>query len=156
MADAPAIPPLVLQFEVAAGVDHAFATWTERPTMWWPPGHTRSKDPASIVIEPHVGGRIYELDRAGTVWPWGQIRVWEPPHRLEYSWHHVFPLDEATHVAVSFNPSPDPGEARTVVRIEQSGWDVLGEIGPTRRDGNTRGWSAIAEAFSDHLLGGNP
>jgi len=158
MPDASPVAPLVLQSEVAAGVDHAFRTWTERPALWWPPGHTLSGDPASIVFEPRVGGQIYEVDRAGTELPWGRILLWEPPHRVEYSWHHFFPIDEATNVAVSFTPrpSPSPGDDHTVVRIEQSGWDALGDLGPSRREGNTRGWSAVLDAFRQHLQGVTP
>jgi uncharacterized protein YndB with AHSA1/START domain len=156
MTDAPPIPPLVVQFTVAASSDHAFRTWVDRPAMWWPPSHTLSGDPTSIVFEPRADGRIFEVDRSGTELPWGQIRVWEPPHRLEYSWHHFFPADEATHVVVSFIPSPQPDGAHTVVRIEQSGWDALGDLGPARRDGNTRGWSAVLDAFREHLQGGEP
>ena len=153
MPDAPFIAPLVLQFEVTAGVEHAFRTWTEHPTLWWPSGHTLSGDPASIVFEPQVGGRIYEVDQAGTELLWGRVLLWDPPHRVEYSWHHVFPLDEATHVTVSFDPSPNTDDSETCVRIEQSGWDAPGDLGRERREGNTRGWSAVFDFFRDYLQG---
>jgi hypothetical protein len=36
------IEPIRLAFEVACGVEHAFATWTERTSTWWPASHTVS------------------------------------------------------------------------------------------------------------------
>lgn len=156
MTEASAIPPLVLEFEIGASSQHAFETWVERPTLWWPASHTLSGDPASITFEPRSGGRIVEVDRLGAELPWGTIRVWEPPHRLEFTWHHVFPVDQATHVAISFMPAADPAVGRTIVRIEQTGWDALGDDGPPRRDGNTRGWTAVLGAYIDHLQGATP
>ncbi len=139
----PSIPPLTLEFEVAAEPAHAFATWVERTDLWWPRGHTLSAEPVAIVFEPHVGGRIYERDSQGAELPWGEIVVWAPPARIEFLWHLFFTPEEATHVEITFAPSP----GGTVVRIVQTGWDALAEQGPLRREGNARGWSTAIEAY---------
>ena len=76
------IEPLRLAFTVRCTAPLAFATWTEAFGSWWPHGHTVSGDPAAVVLEPRVGGRIYERTTAGAEIPWGEVTVWEPPSRL--------------------------------------------------------------------------
>ena len=82
------IEPIRLSFEVACPVDHAFATWTERTSTWWPSSHTvTGADGLDISFEPRVGGRIFERTSGGEEHDWGEITVWEPPRRLGYLWH---------------------------------------------------------------------
>lgn len=137
------IEPLVVEFTVEATVDHAFDTWVRRVALWWPPDHTVSGDPSSIEFEPRVGGRIIERDRTGNTHPWGDVVLWDPPHRVDYRWHLMFTPDEATTVSVTFTPAGDT----TVVRLEQSGWEALGAQGPIRRDRTTRGWAAVNDHY---------
>jgi hypothetical protein len=60
------IEPLRLSFDVDCPPDRAFALWTERIATWWPPDHAASgEDDATVVLQPFVGGRIFELTRAG-------------------------------------------------------------------------------------------
>jgi len=137
------IAPLTVEFEVAADAEHAFTTWVERADLWWPPGHTVSGSPTAIVFEPHTGGRIYERDARGTEHPWSEVVVWDPPHRIEFRWHLFFAPSEATHVAVTFTPSG----AGTIVRLEQTGWDALGDAGMLRRERTIRGWTEVCAEF---------
>jgi hypothetical protein len=139
--------PLVHEVVVRADPDHAFRTWVDRATTWWPPGHTVSGDPTAIVVEPRVGGRVVELGRDGSEHPWGEVLVWDPPARLEMRWHHVFPAAEATRLAVTFRPVDDG----TLVRLEQSGWDALGADGPPRRNRTVQGWANVVGAFDRYL-----
>jgi hypothetical protein len=145
---APSIPPLVVEVAVATDVDRAFAIWVERATMWWPPGHTMSGEPAAVVFEPHIGGRIYERDQAGTEHTWGEVLVWSPPERLECLWHLGFSRDEATRVAITFTPS----NGDTVVRLEQTGWDALGDAGRARRERTVTGWTEVIGVFRSFVL----
>ena len=80
--------PLRIEFDVDCSAAHAFTTWTSRIAAWWPPDHTVSGDPkAVVVLEPGVGGRIYERSPLGPEHEWGTITAWEPPWRLAYSWY---------------------------------------------------------------------
>jgi len=142
-----AIPPLVVEFEVAATAEHAFATWVERTELWWPRTDTVSGRPTAIVFEPRVGGRIYERGPDGDEHPWGEVLVWDPPARIECLWHLFFPRAEATRVCLTFTPRVDS----TLVRLEQSGWAALGEQGPRRRERTTQGWAAVGAAFRGYI-----
>ena len=134
---------LVVEFEVDAPPEHAFDVWTSRCATWWPPSHTMSGDPSAITFEPHAGGRIVERARGGDEHDWGQVLDWEPPRRLRYLWHLFFDPSEATEVEVTFNEAGDG----TVVRLEQRGWDRLGEAGPPRRARTEQVWALIGARF---------
>lgn len=138
------IPPLRLSFEVGCPADVAFDLWTARIDTWWPRDHTASGDAeTTVVIEPHVGGRVYERTAAGREIDWGEVTAWDPPNRLAYLWHIRRDRSDATDVEIRFIA----GDAGTVVEIEHSGWERLGDDGPARRDGNRAGWGALLPHF---------
>jgi uncharacterized protein YndB with AHSA1/START domain len=138
------IPPLRLSFEVDCGVATAFELWTARIDVWWPRGHTVSGDDGSqVVLEPGVGGRVFERTPSGEEIDWGEVTVWEPPHRLAYLWHLKRDRTQATDVEVRFVES----DRRTLVEIEHGGWERLGPEGPVWRERNHSGWSGVLEHY---------
>ena len=143
--------PLIVEFEVAAAVPHAFDVWVQRASWWWPRSHTvsRSADLA-VVFEPFPGGRIYERTGDGTEHEWGEVTSWEPPNRISYLWHLFFDRSEATQVEVTFQPVGDG----TRVRIEQTGWAKLGDEAAGRRANTHRAWSAITALYQEAAAGG--
>lgn len=138
------IAPLVVQFDVRATPEHAFEVWTERCALWWPPAHTLSKRPATIRFEPFPGGRIYETAGDGAEHLWGDVIDWEPPARIRYRWHLFFDRSEATEVEVTFRA----GGGGTTVRIEQRGWEGLGDAGEPRRARTEQVWEALGPRFA--------
>ena len=138
--------PLRLHFNVACPVQRAFELWALQTSRWWPHGHSVSADPGlTVVFEPRAGGRIYERTTDGAEHNWGEVLVWNPPHRLTYLWHLRFERSDATHVDISFRRE---GEG-TVVDLVHSGWENLGAEGPSRRDRNERGWSGVTARYRD-------
>src|SRR3954469_19561455 len=112
--------PLEVAFTVACPPEHAFTVWAQRTSLWWPHGHSVSGEPGlTVTIEPRAGGRIYERTPAGVAddWggggvlgaaaehDWGEVLVWEPPHRLAYLWHLRFDRADATEVEITFAPA---------------------------------------------------
>ena len=97
-----------------------------------------------IVFEPRAGGRIFERTRSGQEIEWGQVTEWDPPRRLRYLWHIATEPENATDVEIAFRPLSD---ASTRVEIEHSGWDRLGELGPSWRDTNRGGWDGVTPAY---------
>jgi uncharacterized protein YndB with AHSA1/START domain len=132
--------PLQVRFEVACTVDDAFAAWTERIGTWWPADHTVSGDPADVVFEGRVGGRIYERTHQGEEHEWGVVTEWQPPQLLAYRWHLGRGPDTSTDVAVRFS-TMDPETTR--VEIEQTGWERLGNAAPEIRNRNREGWDSL-------------
>jgi len=139
------IEPLRISFEVECRPDHAFRTWTERASSWWPHQHTASQAAGtSIIFEPGPGGRIFERTAAGTEIAWGQVTAWEPPRRLAYSWHIATDPAEATDVEIVFTALDG---TRTRVDIEHGGWDRLAERGQPWRDANHAGWDGVLPSY---------
>jgi hypothetical protein len=138
------IEPLRLQVDVDCDVEHAFATWTERFSSWWPRAHSVSGDPAAVVLEPWLGGRIFERTRGGTEIQWGVITVWDPPRRLAYQWHLRRPALEATDVEIRFVATE---RRSTRLEISQTGWERLGADAEPWRDANQGGWSGLLPRF---------
>ena len=58
-------------------------------------------------------------------------------------WHLFFDPSEATEVEVTFTARG----ADTAVRLEQRGWEGLGEAGPGRRDRTHAAWSSTTARF---------
>lgn len=137
------LEPLVVEFEVGVPPAQAFDTWTRRCATWWPPAHTISRSPAAVRFEPHPGGRIVEHAADGAEHQWGTILDWEPPIRLRYRWHLFFDPSDATEVEVTFTA----GDTGTTVRLEQRGWERLGDAGAPRRERTGQAWATITERF---------
>jgi uncharacterized protein YndB with AHSA1/START domain len=140
--------PLTLSFDVECAPRHAFDVWTNRFGQWWPRGHTVSGDPETIVLEPHVGGRIYERGPDGAEIDWGEITEWDPPGRLAYHWHIRRDRTEATNVELTF---VDAGNGSTRVEIVHTGWERLGARAEEWRDANADGWSGLVPHYVAYL-----
>ena len=139
------LDPLRLTYRIECPPEHAFAVWTTRLSAWWPRSHTTSGDPdATVVLEPRLGGRIFERATDGREIDWGEITVWEPPARFGYLWHIGRTREDATDVSVSF---VDDGDGATRLEIVHSGWDRLGADGAQFRARNTAGWDGAISAF---------
>jgi uncharacterized protein YndB with AHSA1/START domain len=136
---------LVVEFAVGVPPARAFEVWTGRCATWWPPSHTVSGRPELIAFEPRAGGRIFERGPDGGEHEWGEVLAWEPPGRLRYLWHLFFDRAEATEVEVTFAPA----DGGTLVRLEQRGWERLGEAGPLRRERTHAAWRPITERYAD-------
>jgi uncharacterized protein YndB with AHSA1/START domain len=139
------IEPLRITFVVGCPPERTFELWTARTSTWWPATHTVSaQSGVEIVIEPGVGGRIYERTVQGEEHDWGQVTRWEPPNRIAYLWHLRQDRADATEVEITFAASERDG---TTVSIEHRGWERLGARGPERRQLNQHGWSSLLPHF---------
>jgi uncharacterized protein YndB with AHSA1/START domain len=137
--------PLRFSLDVGCPVDHAFRVWTGRINLWWPADHTVSGQPdTEVVLEPRLGGRIFERTAGGVEHEWGEVTLWEPPHRLGYLWHLRTDRSAATEVEIRFIPA---AEAATRIEIEHAGWERLGDAGPQWRDRNRMGWTTLLPHF---------
>jgi hypothetical protein len=93
----PYVEPVRKSVTVRRTPAEAFAVFTGRFGAWWPVKKfsLHQAETETCVIEPHVGGAIYEVATNGERAPWGIVRVWEPGTRFVMSWHPGHDASEA-------------------------------------------------------------
>jgi uncharacterized protein YndB with AHSA1/START domain len=151
-----AIAPVRKTLVVNASQAHAFDVFTSRLDSWWPKGHGIGATPVKqSFIEPRVGGRWYTTHEDGSETVVGHMRIWEPPHRILFSWE------------VSADWKPDPSVASEVdvmfvsegphttrVQLEHRNFEALGkEGGEKMRGGDDGGWPGLLELFKKRAEG---
>ena len=112
---------------VKAAPSRAFAAFVGEIGAWWRPNglfQTTPRAPGVLAFEPGEGGRLTETLASGKVFEIGRIRVWDPPHRLVFSWRQAnFPPELSTEVEVRFEAVGD----ETRVSVEHRGFDQVPE-----------------------------
>src|SRR3954466_15151552 len=131
---------------VQAPLEKAFTVFTERFGDIKPPEHNLLGAPiAETVFEPHVGGGIYDRATDGSQCRWARVLVFEPPHRVVFSWD-IGPTwqletdpENASEVEVRFVAD---GPDRTRVELEHRHLDRHGPGWPQLRAGvdDEQGW----------------
>lgn len=151
-----AIAPVRKSLLVNATQSHAFDVFTNRLDSWWPKGHGIGSTPLKqSFIEPRKGGRWYTTHEDGSEVVVGHMKVWEPPHRIVFSWE------------VSANWKPDPsvaseveinfiaeGARTTRVELEHRNFEALGQADGAKMRGSVDGgWPGLLELFKKQAEG---
>jgi uncharacterized protein YndB with AHSA1/START domain len=142
------VPPVRKTVVVKQPPDRAFDLFTARMNDWWPhaalPGAAPTAAAGTVVLEPGTHGRVYRRVADQTVEVWGEVRVWEPPHRLVLTWQAVPGAGNPTEIEIQFTPQ---GEG-TRVDLEHRGWDQLGAQASPRRAQYESGWDDAFTAYA--------
>jgi len=150
------IEPVVKTVTVACTPEEAFRYFTADFGVWWPlathsvvANASEFKDkPATVTLEPHVSGRIFERTRAGEEHLWGNVLAWQPPGRVVFSFHPGRDAKEAQTGEVPFSPAPEG--ARVV--LTHSGWERLSANAKQTRDRYNQGWGGVfVTAYPEYL-----
>jgi uncharacterized protein YndB with AHSA1/START domain len=148
MSDALVIEAIRKTVIVDCTVEEAFRVFTRDMLSWWPvESHSIHKTVSQIVFEPHVGGEVYELSKAGQKGHWADVLEWEPPSRLVLAWNILNRDEPPTEVEVRFLPEG----GRTRVELEHRGWERLVEEGAERRENYDGGWDVVLGTYVDRL-----
>jgi uncharacterized protein YndB with AHSA1/START domain len=144
--EATSIEPVRKSVTVTASPQRAFELFTTRMQEWWPL-RTHSvgiEDAVGIAFGDGVGAAIIETLANGTTSVWGTVTLWEPPHRVAFTWHAGTPVAQATRVEVTFTQD---GPGSTVVRLVHSGWERRPD-GTSAREGYDSGWEPVIRRFA--------
>jgi uncharacterized protein YndB with AHSA1/START domain len=145
--------PVRKSIVVDASPEHAFNVFTAGYDTWWPRSHHIGKSPMKkAIIEGRVGGRCYTEQEDGSECDWGQILVWEPPHRLvlawqiTHEWGYQPDLAQSSEVEVRFSPEPN---GQTRVDLEHRHLERHGAGGAAMRTAvdSPNGWSGLLDLF---------
>jgi uncharacterized protein YndB with AHSA1/START domain len=147
------IEPVRKRVRVKGPAAQAFETFTDGIGTWWPvtthsitAGEDGSNPPQDVVVEPAVGGRVYEVAHDGRECEWGTLLAYEPPQRIVIEWR-VNPAAPPTEVEVRFLPDGDG----TLVELEHRGWEryVKEEEAAAARLSYDSGWPGVLERFTE-------
>ena len=146
------LPPIRRSIVVSWDPPTAFERFTAEFASWWPAkthsiGGDRLKQ---IVFEQHVGGRIYEEHQGGRRFQWGEIVLWEPPHRLKFTWHPSRDASTAQEVEIKFVPE---GEG-TRLELTSTGWENWGKRARRARRGYDVGWDYVLKVWAGRRTAG--
>jgi uncharacterized protein YndB with AHSA1/START domain len=139
---------------VEAPIDRAFRVFTDEMGSWWPPDHhILEGELAEMVLEPRVGGHIYDRGVDGSECRWSRVLAYEPPERIMFSWDIGLDWklqtdpDKTSEVEVTFVPE---GPDRTRVTLEHrhierhgDGWEQMHAA-----VGSPGGWRRGLDAFA--------
>jgi uncharacterized protein YndB with AHSA1/START domain len=123
---------------VGVAIDKAFLAFTDRLGDSKPPEHNLLGAPiAETVFEPRVGGHIYDRATDGTECRWARVLVYEPPHRVVFSWD----------IGPTWQLETDPENTSEVeVRfIEEDAGRTRVELEHRNIDRHGPGWEAVAD-----------
>jgi uncharacterized protein YndB with AHSA1/START domain len=126
---------------VAVALEDAYRVFTEEIHTWWPlRTHAVDTEKANtVVLEGREGGRLYERTSGGEEHIWGTVVVWNPPHRVGYSWHPGRGAETAQEVEVTFTPAGDG----TRVHVRHWGWEKLGDRLDETVANYNEGWDVV-------------
>ena len=141
-----ASPTVRNQIVVEAALEKAFAVFTGRFGDFKPPEHNLLAAPiAETIFEPRVGGNIYDRASDGTECRWARVLVYEPPHRVVFSWDigptWQLETDPANTSEVEVRFIAETAD-RTRVELEHRNLDRHGPGWPAVADGvgHEQGW----------------
>jgi uncharacterized protein YndB with AHSA1/START domain len=149
--------PVRTQVVVQAPVQRAFDVFTQDMMSWWPADHHLLEgELAEMVLEPRLGGRIYDRNVDGRECTWARVLAYDPPDRIVFSWD-ITPQwqletnpDRTSEVEVRFIAESD---SRTRVELEHralerhgEGWERLSEV-----VASPGGWPKTLEAYAGRL-----
>ena len=137
--------------------ERAFEAFTQEMADWWNPDHHLiDAELAEMVVEPRVGGHIYDRGVDGSECHWARVLAYEPPSRFVFSWD-ITPQwkvetdhSKSSEVEVRFTPE---GPERTRVELEHRNLERHGHGWEGMRDavGSPGGWPDGIGRFADYV-----
>jgi hypothetical protein len=143
--------PIQQSVHVDCPIEDAFRLFTDGFGEWWPlASYSNSGDDVeACVIEPWLGGRVFERTRSGEELLWGSIIEWNPPLCLRFTWDLSGRDDRTQVVDVRFNVDADG----TRVTLIHSGWETPGVAVNALRMDCADMWSAVLKHFFSEFIG---
>jgi hypothetical protein len=147
------LTPVVKTLDVRCSAETAFRKYVHEAAQWWPlDTHALSPEnntkAIELIVEPHVGGRVYEVAADGRQFDWGEVLAYESGRRFAMTWQLGQPRAQSGDVDVRFEPLT---ETTCRVTLTHSGWERMGEAGAQMRNGYDNGWQSVFVArFADY------
>jgi uncharacterized protein YndB with AHSA1/START domain len=143
--------PVRRSIVVKASLERAFEVFTAGFDRWWPKTHSvGAASQKRALMELKAGGRWYEVGEDGSQTQWGEVMVWEPPHRLVLVWSvdADWNYDPGLHTEVEVRFTPEGDGVR--VDLEHRNLEAYGERAEQVRAkiDNPNGWGGLLRMFA--------
>lgn len=146
--------PTAVHQEIVVEVDrqHAFRVFTEQFDAIKPRDYNLlDAEIAETVLEPRVGGAVYDRGTDGSTCRWARVLAYEPSHRLVISWD----------ITADWRPEPDPercseveirfladGPSQTRVTVDHRNLERHGDGWAAALPGLNGGWAVMLGNFA--------
>jgi uncharacterized protein YndB with AHSA1/START domain len=140
------LPPIVREVSVSWPPAEAYRRFVEDFGRWWPRATHSVGGPevTEIVLEPRVGGRIFERHESGRRFQWGCVLACDPPRSIRFTWHPSRDESTAQDVVLTFHPRG----TGTRVELVSSGWEKWGKGAKGARRGYDLGWGYVLDLWA--------
>jgi uncharacterized protein YndB with AHSA1/START domain len=118
---------------INASPERVFDALTSQVSAWWGAPYLLTDAPQGIILEPEVGGRLYEVSGEGEGALWAMVTAIQKNRWLELT--GPIGMSGAMHSVVSFALEPK-GEA-TLVKLAHH---AVGELGEDTEANYSAGW----------------
>lgn len=147
--------PITAEITVDLSPEEAFDRFVGDIGRWWPMAYSRGGARlATVHVEPVAGGTWFEVDRDGEESPWGDVRAYDPGHRLVLGFNvaadrGVEPPERQSEIEFRFEPQ---GKG-TRLAVEHRDLDRHGEGAQAIGQGmaSDHGWPLILASFARDL-----
>jgi uncharacterized protein YndB with AHSA1/START domain len=139
------LAPVVKTLELKRSAVDAFRIYVHEAAKWWP-FETHALSPENntkaidLIVEPHIGGRVYEVAEDGRTFEWGEVLAYDPGRRFAMTWQLGQLRVQSGDLEVVFEPT---GAETCRVTLTHSGWDRMGDQAQQMREGYTMGWQSV-------------
>jgi len=153
MSAAVELTPVVKTLELRRSADDAFRMFVHEATKWWPLethalGPENNTKTIGLVVEPRIGGRVYEITEDRREFEWGEVLAYEPGRRFAMTWQLGRTRAASGEVEVRFDPI-DAASCR--VTLTHAHWERIGADAEQMRNGYDTGWRVVfGERFADY------
>jgi Uncharacterized conserved protein len=127
-----------LEVTIAASSQVVFDALTKDIATWWGFPFLKRKDAQTIVLEPKVGGRLYEVYGENEGALWGMVTAIKSGEELSLVGSMGMP--EPTYGAVTF--ALEPQGNMTIIKFTHS---AFGRISQERKGCYTEGWKELLD-----------
>jgi hypothetical protein len=145
--------PILFERDLPVSAGHAFVAYTARIGEWWPAGFRAlaQQGPGSAIIEPVVGGRVYERDPTGQELDWGTVVAYVDGRFLVHTFHLAQEREHPTEVAVAFT---DDEEGCTMA-FEHRGW-TADNAHVRAKFASDGGWAVVLGGYVELVTSARP
>jgi len=145
---------------VEAPIERAFHAFTHEMVDWWDPTHhILEGELAEMIVEPRVGGHIFDRGLDGSECRWATVIAYDPPHRFAFSWNITTEWkletdpEKTSEVEITFT---EDGPDRTRVALEHRHIERHGDGWEGMSSALGSGWPTGLERFAGYLSGSGP